>query len=94
MNTTISTTALNQRYPDQVATIQIRDIPEDAYERIRLRARAAGQSIQAYMRDQVIVIASRPTKAEVFADIEAALADHGTSVTMESILEHRDADRR
>ncbi|MGH3906512.1 MAG: FitA-like ribbon-helix-helix domain-containing protein [Pseudonocardiaceae bacterium] len=28
-----------------MATIQIRDVPEDAYETIRRRARAAGQSI-------------------------------------------------
>jgi plasmid stability protein len=94
MSTAISATALNQRYRNPVATIQIRDIPEEAYETIRLRARAAGQSIQAYMRDQVIVLASRPTKAEVFAGIEVALAEHGTAVTMESILQHKDADRR
>ena len=94
MSTAISVTALNQRYPDVVATIQIRDIPEDAYETIRLRARAAGQSIQAYMRDQVIALASRPTKEEVVADIEAMLAEQGTAVTMESILQDLEASRR
>jgi plasmid stability protein len=57
-----------------MATIQIRDIPEDVYETIRKRARAAGQSIQAYMRDQVIDLAGRRTKAEVLAVVEATLA--------------------
>lgn len=77
-----------------VATIQIRDIPEEVYETIRLRARAAGQSIQAYMRDQVIAMAAQPTKEEVVAAIEAVLAREGTAVTMADILSDRDVERR
>ncbi len=57
-----------------MATIQIRELPEDTYETIRRRARAAGQSIQAYMRDQVVELAARPTKDEAWAAIESALA--------------------
>jgi plasmid stability protein len=59
-----------------MATIQIRDIPDDAYETIRQRAIAAGQSIQSYMRDQVIALATRRTKADVLAAVEAALAEY------------------
>ncbi|HEY0496857.1 MAG TPA: antitoxin [Kutzneria sp.] len=77
-----------------MATIQIRDIPEEVYETIRLRARAAGQSIQAYMRDQVIAMAAQPTKEEVVAAIEAVLAREGTAVTMADILSDRDVERR
>jgi plasmid stability protein len=77
-----------------VATIQIRDIPEEVYETIRLRARAAAQSIQAYMRDQVIAMAAQPTKEEVVAAIEAVLAREGTAVTMADILSDRDVERR
>jgi len=47
-----------------MATIQIRDIPEDAYEVIRKRARAAGRSIQSYMRDWVVEFAGHPTTDE------------------------------
>lgn len=43
-----------------MATIQIRDISEEAYETIRRRARAAGQSIQAYMKKQIERLASEP----------------------------------
>ncbi|TCO56731.1 FitA-like ribbon-helix-helix domain-containing protein [Actinocrispum wychmicini] len=57
-----------------MATVQIRDIPEDVYETIRERAHAAGQSIQAYMRDQVIDLAARRTKEEVLAAVESTLA--------------------
>lgn len=94
MSTTISATALNQRYPDVVATIQIRDIPEEAYETIRLRARAAGQSIQAYMRDQVIALASQPTKDEVVAAIRTVLAREGRPAAMADIVADVEAGRR
>lgn len=62
------------RYSCAVATIQIRELPEEVYETIRRRARASGQSIQAYMRDQVIELAGRRTKAEAWAAVESALA--------------------
>lgn len=44
-----------------MATIQIREIPQDAYEVIRKRARAAGRAIQSYMWDWVVDFANRPT---------------------------------
>jgi len=47
------------------------------------------------MRDQVVNLARRQSKAEVFATIEEALArDSGPGVTINSILEAKDADRR
>jgi len=78
-----------------VPTIQIRNIPEDAYETFRRRAKAAGTSLQAYMRDQVVTLVRRQSKADVFAAIEAAPArNSGPGVTVESLLEAKDADRR
>ncbi|WP_073480483.1 FitA-like ribbon-helix-helix domain-containing protein [Streptoalloteichus hindustanus] len=78
-----------------MATIQIRDVPEEAYEVIRQRARAAGQSIQSYMREQVIEMARQRTKQEVLAEIEAALAEERPrNVTAESLAAHVAAERR
>ncbi len=78
-----------------MATIQIRDIPEDAYETIRRRAKAAGQSIQAYMRDQIVQLAGKRTKAEVMTELEAALqADPGPGVTVEDVLADLEMGRR
>src|SRR5664279_1310810 len=69
-----------------MATIQIREIPEDTYEVIRKRARADGRSIQSYMRDWVVDFAGRPTAQEVLVALEAALAGHDTpGATRESI---------
>lgn len=78
-----------------MATIQIRDIPEEAYEVIRLRARAAGQSIQAYMRHLVLEQTARPSKREAMAAISAALADHPPSrLTVDQIVDDVHVERR
>lgn len=78
-----------------MATIQIRDIPEPAYEVIRKRARASGRSIQSYMRDVVIDFADRPTTQEILVLLETARHDSGTrGATTESVLADLAADRR
>ena len=78
-----------------MATIQIREVPEDAYEVIRKRARAEGRSIQAYMRDWVVDFASRPTVSEALSTLESALAAHGTpGGTRKSVLADLAAERR
>lgn len=76
-------------------TIQVREIPDDAYEEIRSRARAEGKSLQSYMRDQVIALARRPSKAEAVAVLEEALAEYGpTGLDTETIVRDRDSERR
>lgn len=78
-----------------MATIQIRDVPEDAYEVIRKRARASGQSIQAYMRDLVVDQASRPSKREAMAAVRDLLAQHPPiRLSPDEIVRHVHAERR
>lgn len=78
-----------------MATIQIRDLPEDTYETIRRRARAHGRSIQAYMHDRIVEFAGSPTKEESVAAIETALARYGGSdATGADIAEDVAAERR
>ncbi len=77
-----------------MATIQIREIPEPAYEVLRRRARARGQSIQAFMRDEVIAIAGRPSKEEAVASIEAVLGRHTADRPPEAVVADLAADRR
>jgi antitoxin FitA len=78
-----------------MATIQIRDIPDDVYEGIRQRARAAGQSLQAYMRAEVIANERRRERtAAIFAELDELLArDRGTGVTTEQIVADIREDR-
>ncbi|HZU80861.1 MAG TPA: hypothetical protein VE991_13165 [Acidimicrobiales bacterium] len=76
-------------------TIQVRELPEESYEVLRRRARRAGMSLQAYMREQLVALAGRPTKEEALERVERVLVrspNGGPSPA--SILEDLDADRR
>lgn len=78
-----------------MATIQVRELPEDSYEVLRRRARRAGMSLQAYMRVQLVELARRPTKEEAVAQIETILARlPGTPATTAAIVDDLDAERR
>lgn len=78
-----------------MATIQVREVPEELYEVLRRRARRAGQSMQAYMRDQLLALAGRPTKEEAIEEIEAVLKRaHAPEPTATSIIADLAAERR
>lgn len=83
------------RYISAMATIQIREVPEASYEVLRRRARQAGQSMQAYLRAEIVAIAARSTKREAIETIEAILGGSGGSdPTASSVLDDLAADRR
>ncbi len=79
-----------------MATIQIRDVPDDVHEVLTRLAQEAGQSLQAYMRQQVVDLAKAPgRKAEALARIRAALLrSGGAGATTEEIVADVQADRR
>ena len=77
-----------------MATIQIRDISEDAYEVIRRRARAAGQSIQAYMKKHVERMASEPDEDTLFSELERFVEVHGIRLDIEALTADLDNERR
>jgi plasmid stability protein len=90
----VTAPALKERYRGAMPTIQIRDVPEDVYETIRRRARAAGQSIQAYMLRQVTVQARRRSKEEAIAAMQAAMAaEESPGTSVDSILRALDEVR-
>jgi plasmid stability protein len=64
-----------------MATIQVRNIPEDVHRVYRARAAAAGMSLQEYLRAELVRQARRRTPAEVVADVEAELGDGGGGFT-------------
>jgi plasmid stability protein len=55
-------------------TVQIRDVPDDIHRTLRARAAAAGQSLSAYLLDELTRVAERPPVADVLA---RAGARHG-----------------
>jgi plasmid stability protein len=79
-----------------MATIQIRDIPDDVHEMLQQRARQAGQSLQAFMRQWVVDRArGEDRRAAVLGELEEIMRrDGGTGVTTQQILDDLDADRR
>ena len=83
------------RYNSAMATIQVREVPEELYEVLRRRARRAGQSMQSYMREQLLALAGRPTKEEAIEEIETVLERaRTTEPTTASVAAALAAERR
>ena len=61
-----------------MATIQVRNIPEDVHRVYRVRAAEAGQSLQEYLRSHLIEFASTATPAEIVAEVEREIVREGT----------------
>lgn len=74
--------------------ITIRDVPVETRNELAARAAKAGQSLQEYLRAHLIAVAARPDRDEVIARARARVHALGSKVTVESILEAKDADRR
>jgi plasmid stability protein len=51
--------------------IQIRNVPPDLHERLKERAASKGMNLSDYLKGELDRIASIPTNAEIFAEIEA-----------------------
>ena len=77
-----------------MATIQIRDIPDEVHQELQRQARSAGQSLQAFMRERIISSSrARMRWAEAVDEYEALLAANPPSVTRQQILDDLDDDR-
>ena len=52
-------------------TIQVRDVPDDVHEVLRVRAARAGLSLSEYLRREVSGLARQPTAEEFLARVTA-----------------------
>lgn len=69
---------LLQRCSSAMATIQIRNVLEDVHRTYRVRAAAAGQSLQEYLLAELVRGARTRSPAEVVADVAGEMgADRG-----------------
>ena len=75
-------------------SITIRDVPEETGEELAARAALTGRSLQEYLRAQLIELASRPDPEALMARTRARKEQTGSRLTPDSIVAHRDADRR
>lgn len=74
-----------------MVAIQIRDVPEDVRDVLTRRARAKGQSLQAYLRDVVLREASFENNIAVLDSIAARRS--GSAATGDDVLDALDRSR-
>lgn len=48
-----------------MALVQVRDVPQQTVSALKARAAERGQTLTAYLRDELDRLATRPTNAEV-----------------------------
>ena len=77
-----------------MVSITIRDVPQATRDALAALAAAAGRSLQAFLRDHLIQLASRPERSEVLSRIADRVEREGAAVSVDEILDARDADRR
>jgi plasmid stability protein len=75
-------------------SITVRDVPDETGKELAARAARAGRSLQEYLRAQLIDLARRPDLDDLLGRIRDRKARTGSRLSTETILAHRDADRR
>ncbi|QKW07676.1 hypothetical protein HUT18_16100 [Streptomyces sp. NA04227] len=73
-----------------MATVQIRNLDDAAYDILRRRAAASGRSLQEYLRVQLEEQAARPTVSEAIARVRARVEG---DVPMADIVELQRQER-
>ncbi|CAN5348520.1 hypothetical protein BH20ACT5_BH20ACT5_18280 [soil metagenome] len=74
--------------------ITIRNVPDDARDELAARAKRSGRSLQAYLRAELIRLASVPSVDDWLAAVKAERAVSDTRLSTADILAAIDADRR
>jgi plasmid stability protein len=72
----------------------IRDVPDETRAELAARAARAGQSLQEYVRAQLIGLAQRPSPDQLWDRVQHRVLATGTRLPAEVILAERDRDRR
>ena len=73
--------------------ITIRNVPEEVRDALAVRAARQRQSMQGFLRRELERIASRPSVDEWLQGVRDRKAAAGSSISITSILNARDADR-
>ncbi len=77
-----------------MASVTIRDVPDDARDELAARAAITGRSLQEYLRIELIELARRPDPDALMAQIRERKHRTGSRLSADQILEHRDVNRR
>lgn len=77
-----------------MASITVRDVPDDARDELAARAARSGRSLQEYLRKELIDLASRPDPDALAGRIVERKQRTSTKLSASKIIKHRDAGRR
>jgi len=77
-----------------MATIQIRNIPEDVHRTYKRRAAEAGMSLQEYLLSELVQNAQLKTPREVIAEVEAEMKKNRKGFSKVSSAAVMRADRK
>lgn len=72
--------------------VQIRDVPDDVYKTLKVRAVEAGQSYSEFLRELLVQAATRPPMAEIVQRLEKRGRLTQLDSTAEDVRELRDAE--
>ena len=67
-------------------SLTVRDIPLDAHAVLAARAALAGQSLQEFVRGELVALAARPSKVEVMERARRRMA-HSRGATTQEIVD-------
>lgn len=79
---------------DFMTSITIRHIPEDTHAELAARAARRGQSLQEYLRSQLLELVRRPDARTLMGRVDDRKKTAGTRLPADRIIEHRDRGRR
>ncbi|HEX6195988.1 MAG TPA: hypothetical protein VFZ37_08760 [Jiangellaceae bacterium] len=77
-----------------MASITIRDVPEETRDELAARAARTGRSLQEYVRRELVELARRPDAETLMSRVRSRKQRTGSRLSSAAIVEHRDADRR
>jgi plasmid stability protein len=77
-----------------MASITVRDLPDDARDELAARAASTGRSLQEFLRAELIDLARRPTADVLMARVRERKLRTDSRLARDRILADRDADRR
>jgi antitoxin FitA len=77
-----------------MASITIRDVPDETRNELAARAARSGRSLQEFLRLELIALGARPDVRELTARVRSRKASTDADLDVEAIVAHLHADRR
>jgi plasmid stability protein len=75
-------------------SITIRDVPDGTRDELAARAARSGRSLQEYLRGELIDLSRKPDIDTLLSRVATRKQATASTLPVERILTHRDADRR